>query len=162
MVEFFRKKFFPWFLILSIKYISIIKDCDKRLFHYIEKYSNNFSQNQEKKINSTDHGNGKKKRVVPMEWERERDGESTWQKEFSSWYWNNGGKKRKVDRLKARNAQKRSNWLSSIRLADTRKLWIDEGKIRQEISWCRVSFFFHLEKELKGERDKSQDRTRCW
>lgn len=36
---------------------------------------------------------------------RERDGESTWQKEFSSWYWNNGGKKRKVDRLKAERAK---------------------------------------------------------
>lgn len=63
----FFEKFFPRFRILSIKYISIIKDCAKRLFHYIEKYSNNFSQNQEKKINSIDHGNGKKKRVVPIE-----------------------------------------------------------------------------------------------
>lgn len=87
-----------------IKYISIIKDSDKGLFRYMKKYSNNFSllsraitpkpgikdqfYRSQKDKKKAYRSNGMRK--------RERERKSTWQKEFSSWYWNNGEKNGKL------------------------------------------------------------------
>lgn len=87
-----------------IKYISIIKDSAKGLFRYMKKYSNNFSllsraitpkpgikdqfYRSQKDKKKAYRSNGMRK--------RERERKSTWQKEFSSWYWNNGEKNGKL------------------------------------------------------------------
>lgn len=67
-----------------IKYISIIKDSDKGLFRYMKKYSNNFSllsRTITPKPGIKDQfyrsqKDKKKKRIVPMEWEKEREREN--------------------------------------------------------------------------------------
>lgn len=88
-----------------IKYISIIKDSDKGLFRYMKKYSNNFSLlsraiTPKPGIKDQFYRSQKdKKKSVSFQWnekKRERERKSTWQKEFSSWYWNNGEKNGKL------------------------------------------------------------------
>lgn len=87
-----------------IKYISIIKDSDKGLFRYMKKYSNNFSLlsrtiTPKPGIKDQFYRSQKDKKKAYRSNEmrkRERERKSTWQKEFSSWYWNNGEKNGKL------------------------------------------------------------------